>query len=106
MAPEMAKGLDLDSRADLFSLGVVMFELFTGEPPWSGASELDVIRVIATEAPKDLMSLRPKLDKELANVVAMLLEKDRDKRFQSTGEARARLLHWLDAPGYASGNEE
>ena len=106
MAPEMARGVAIDHRADLFSLGVVLFELFAGQHPWPGSNELEIIRVMTTAAPKDLMTLRPKLDRELANVVNRLLEKDPAARFQSADEARARLLTWLDAHGYAEGNDE
>ncbi len=106
MAPELARGVDIDHRADLFSLGVMLFELFGGRPPWTGNNEVDLIRVTATEPPKDLLSLRPRLDKELAAVVMLLLEKDPAARFQQAADVRARLLTWLDAHGYNDGNEE
>jgi serine/threonine-protein kinase len=106
MAPEMARGYEIDSRADLFSLGVVLFELFTGQHPWSGGTELEIMRVTATDPPKDILALRPKLDRELANVVRRLLEKDPKTRFQSAEEVRQRLYAWLDAHGYSESNEE
>ncbi|MFO0616478.1 MAG: protein kinase [Polyangiaceae bacterium] len=106
MAPEMARGLEIDSRSDLFSLGVVLFELFAGQHPWAGASELEIMRVTAVDPPKDLLSLRPKLDRELATVVHKLLQKDPNERFQTAEEVRARLMNWLDTHGYIEGNEE
>lgn len=106
MAPEMARGLEIDSRSDLFSLGVVLFELFTGQHPWAGASELEIMRVTAVDPPKDVLAIRPKLDRELASVVNKLLLKDPNERFQTADEVRARLLNWLDTHGYTEGNEE
>lgn len=106
MAPEMARGLEIDSRSDLFSLGVVLFELFTGQHPWAGASELEIMRVTAVDPPKDVLAIRPKLDRELASVVNKLLQKDPNERFQNADEVRARLLNWLDTHGYTEGNEE
>jgi serine/threonine-protein kinase len=100
MAPEQAREGQLDGRADLFSLGVVLFELFTGQHPWAGATELDVFRVMLSEPPTDILSLRPKLDKELALVVSRLLEKDPTRRFQTADEVRDRLDMWLYSHGY------
>lgn len=106
MAPEQGRDGSIDSRADLFSLGVVLFELFTGRHPWSSPNELDVFRVMANEPPADLLALRPKLDRELAAVVNRLLERDPARRFQSADEVRVRLLSWLDTHGYKNDNPD
>lgn len=106
MAPEQARGEALDGRADLFSLGVVLFELFTGVHPWSSGSELEVFEQVATQPHADLGELRPKIDRELVAVVHQLLEKDPERRPRSAAEVRSRLLHWLDIHGYAEGNED
>lgn len=100
MAPEQARQGELDGRADLFSLGVVLFELFTGRHPWEGATELEVFRVMGSEPPTDILSLRPKLDKELAFVVSRLLERDLARRFRAASEVRERLELWLYSHGY------
>ena len=94
MAPEQATDAPIDGRADLFSLGVVLFELFTGRHPWSGGSELEVFHVMAKQPPDDLRDLRPKIDPELAAVVTRLLEKNPAARFPSAerGPAAARRL--------------
>jgi eukaryotic-like serine/threonine-protein kinase len=106
MAPEQARAEALDGRADLFSLGVVLFELFTGVHPWSSGSELEVFEQVATQPHADLGELRPKIDRELVAVVHQLLEKDPERRPRSAAEVRSRLLHWLDIHGYAEGNED
>ncbi len=105
MAPEQGREGQIDSRADLFSLGVLLFELFSGKHPWAGANELEVFRVMANDPPADLLTLRPKLDRELANVVAGLLERDPSRRFQTADEVRVRLLSWLDTHGYKDDND-
>ncbi len=106
MAPEQATDGPIDGRADLFSLGVLLFELFTGRHPWSGGNELEIFHVMANEPPEDIISLRPKLDKELAIVVDRLLEKDPDRRYGSAEEVRAHLERWLDTHGYKEENAE
>ncbi len=106
MAPEQARAEALDGRADLFSLGVVLFELFTGVHPWSSGSELEVFEQVATQPHADLGELRPKIDRELVSVVHQLLERDPERRPRTAAEVRSRLLHWLDIHGYAEGNED
>lgn len=104
MAPELATEKPMDARADLFSLGVVLFELFTGRHPWSGTTEVDTLQLMATEPPTDITSLRPKIDRELALIVDGLLAKDPADRFSSADEVRGRLQYWLDAHGYKDDN--
>lgn len=106
MAPEQGREGAIDGRADLFSLGVVLFELFTGRHPWTSANELDVFRVMANEPPADIQSLRPKIDRELALVVNRLLDRDPARRFQHADEVRVRLLSWLDTHGYKNDNAD
>jgi hypothetical protein len=104
MAPEQATDGPIDGRADLFSLGVVLFELFTGRHPWSGGTELEIFHVMANEPPEDILSLRPKLDKDLAMLVDRLLEKDPSRRYASADDVRAHLERWLDVHGYKDDN--
>ncbi len=106
MAPEQARGDAIDHRTDLFSLGVLMFELFAGRKPWLAASDFDAVQAILTRPADDLRELRPKIDKELSAVVQRCLEKDPAARFQSANEIQARLDEWLLVHGYQEGNEE
>ncbi len=104
MAPEQAKALDIDKRADLFSLGISMFELFAGRRPWLGSTDYEMMQRTANDPPADLFQLRPKIDKELVAIVNRCLEKDPDVRFQSVEEVQARLDGWLRAHGYLEGS--
>jgi serine/threonine-protein kinase len=106
MAPEQARAAEIDSRADLFALGVMLFELFSGRRPWIASSDFEMVQLTAKEPPADLKELRPKIDKELVSVVIKCLEKDPEQRFQSAQEISKRLEGWLEVHGYAEGNEE
>ncbi|AUX42039.1 uncharacterized protein SOCE26_034640 [Sorangium cellulosum] len=106
MAPEQARGGAADRRSDLFSFGVMLFELFAGKHPWPATSDYELLRAMATQPPADLRELRPKIDKELVAIVTRCLEKDAPARFQSADEILARLEGWLRSHGYLEGNEE
>lgn len=106
MSPEQTEGKPIDGRADLFSLGIVLYELFTGRRPWSGKTEMQVMHVKHSEPPRNLAELRPKIDKELVAVVMQCLEKDPDRRFARAEDVGARLDHWLKTHGYTEGNPE
>ncbi|MBK8252080.1 MAG: serine/threonine protein kinase [Polyangiaceae bacterium] len=106
MSPEQARGESIDLRTDLFSLGVLMFELFTGRKPWNTVSDFDAVQAILTRPPDDLRDIRPKVDRELAAVVQRCLEKPPAARFQSALEIQTRLDEWLLVHGYQEGNDE
>ncbi len=106
MAPEQARADEIDARADLFSLGVMLFELFAGRRPWLAKSDFEMVQVTSRDAPADLREFRPKIDRELIAVVLKCLEKDPGTRFQSAGEIADRLETWLSVHGYMEGNEE
>lgn len=106
MAPEQAQTDEIDGRADLFSLGVMLFELFTGRKPWVAKTDFEMVQLVTREPPADLRELRPKIDKELVAIVNHCLEKDPHNRFQSAREIGERLENWLTVHGYQEGNEE
>src|SRR5690349_2642340 len=106
MAPEQARADDIDARADLFALGVILFELFAGRRPWLAKSDFEMVTVTARDPPADLRELRPKIDKELVNVVNKCLVKDPAGRFQYAAEIGVRLENWLTVHGYQEGNED
>ncbi|MEW6128953.1 MAG: protein kinase [Acidobacteriota bacterium] len=83
MSPEQAFGLALDPRTDLFSLGVVMYELATGALPFTGNTERELIQNIGFTEPAPLTALKPGLSAEFARVVKKCLEKARENRYQT-----------------------
>lgn len=91
MSPEQAEGLDVDQRSDVFSFGVLMYELITGVLPFQGKSTLSVINAILHQTPEPLTALSPEAPGELEHIINRALEKDRDLRFQSAQDLRANL---------------
>lgn len=104
MAPEEAKGRDVDHRADLFALGVLLFELLAGKPPWRGTSEIDTLQRIVRDPPPDLLEKRPKMDRNLVPIIKRCLEKDPAHRYQVAGDIAAELENWLFTHGYNQDN--
>jgi serine/threonine-protein kinase len=86
MSPEQALGRDVDSRSDIFSLGVVMYEMLSGRLPFAGQSLMEVVeKIIHQEAPA-LRRVSQAVPSELARIVRKCLEKERDRRYQSARE--------------------
>lgn len=91
VSPEQVRGEEPDARADLYSLGVVMFEMLAGEPPfYAGADMATALAHVQQPAPR-LADVRPGLPKGLSELVAALLEKQRDKRVPSALALAERL---------------
>ncbi len=86
MSPEQARGQKVDNRSDIFSLGVVLYEMIAGTPPFRGATNIDTIGSILKDEPPPLADAVPGLIPELERVVLTALRKEREKRFQSVAE--------------------
>lgn len=89
MAPEQLGGASADPRADLFALGVIMYEMLAGTHPFRGTSDLETLKAILSREPDDLAMAKPNVPPALALIVMRLLEKKPEARFQS-----ARDLAW------------
>ena len=91
MSPEQVRAQDLDARTDLFSFGIVLYEMATGAPPFHGDSAGLISDGILNRAPAPVGRLNPGLPQELERIVGKCLEKDRELRYQHASEIRADL---------------
>jgi serine/threonine protein kinase len=91
MAPEQILGQELDARTDLFAVGVILYELLSGERPWGPVRSVGAMKAVVEQPPRSILELRPSVDRNLASVVERLIERDPERRFESP-EAALRAL--------------
>ncbi len=91
MSPELVRGAEIDHRTDIWALGVVLYEMITGQLPFKGEYEQAVMYSILNEAPEPITKLRANVSMELERVVKKALQKDRANRYQHVNELLADL---------------
>jgi serine/threonine protein kinase len=91
MSPEQVRGVQLDARTDLFSFGVVLYEMATGRPAFSGNTSGVIFNGILSLMPTPTLRLNPDLPPKLEEIISKALDKDRQLRYQTTSDLRADL---------------
>ncbi len=92
MSPEQVRGDDLDPRADVFALGLLLYEMATGRAAFGGRTGGAIIEAILTRTPESVRSLNPQAPPQLEEIINKCIEKDRDRRYANAASVRADLL--------------
>ncbi len=101
MSPEQAAGQETCARSDVFSVGIVLYEMVAGQRPFRGASRVDVMRALLAADPPPLNSVRPDIPEQLTSIIYRCLKRNPDERYRDAAELAADL-HALDRHPSAS----
>jgi serine/threonine-protein kinase len=105
MAPEQARQQPVDRRADVFSLGVVFYELLTDQKPFRGSSLAEISQAVLAHNPPLAHSVDPNVPTALADIAARAMEKDPEHRYRSARAMSRELRHWLEENVAADGGQ-
>lgn len=106
MAPEQVRHAPVDRRCDVFSLGVVLYELLTGTKPFTGATLTEIATAVATRTPPPAHEVSPSVPTALSLIAARAMEKEPDHRYRSARVLSRELRHWLDEQAEAAQQDE
>ena len=91
MSPEQAEGKSVDHRSDIFSIGIILYQMATGERPFKGDTTVSILSSILREAPASVTEVNPDIPRDLGKIIRRCLTKDPERRYQSAKDVRNEL---------------